>query len=346
MRRFQNGVTLIAFIGLLVLGFAGRADAQRPNTREVRDLVRSLNSKIEDFRYKLTYQLQSSSADRQETARVTAELRDLQEKVRAFEENLNQRRENRNDVNDILAAAVNIDGYMSNSRQYRTLETDWGSVRNLLERLSANYGVTPDWTGQTNDFPNAGSIGSPPSVQAGNNSLGLTGTYQLDTRRSESTADIIANVNVGSADKQDLESKLDAPEQLAIAISGNQITLASSKASPVSFVADGSEKMERSGSRTVRVRATIRGDSLTVSSLGGETDYTLTFTSEDNGKSLKVTRRITTEYLKETVFTESIYNKTSAVAGLGIQTSSPADNDTFSSNDPNDVATSNNPSSG
>ena len=56
MRRFQNGVTIFAFIGLLVLGFAGRADAQRPNSREVRDLVRSLNSKIEDFGYKLTYQ--------------------------------------------------------------------------------------------------------------------------------------------------------------------------------------------------------------------------------------------------------------------------------------------------
>lgn len=344
MRRFQNGVTLIAFIGLLVLGFAGRADAQRPNSKEVRDLVRSINSKIDDFRYKLTYRLQSSSADRQETAKVTAELRDLQDKVRLFEENMNQRRENRNDVNDILAAAVNIDGYMSNSRQYRALENDWSSIRNLLERLSANYGVTPDWTGQNNDFPDTDQDVSSSPGRPGSDQIGLRGTYQIDAARSESTADIIANTNVGSTDKQDLESKLDAPEQIAIDISGNQVTLASSKASPVSFVADGSEKTERSGNRTVRVRATLRGNSLTITSLGGETDYTITFVSEDNGKSMKVTRRITTNYLKETVFAESIYNKTSPVGGLGIQGSSPANNDTYSSNDPNDVPTSNNQS--
>lgn len=340
MRRFRNGVTTFAFISLLVLGFTGSADAQRPNAREVRDLVRSLNSKIEDFREKLTYQLQSSSADRREATRVTADIRDLQEKVRAFEQNMDQRRENRDDINDILSAAVNIDGYISTSRQYRGLESDWGGVRNLVERLSANYGVTPDWTGGNNNFPDSGNVASPAPVSSRSDRFGLTGTYQLDAGRSESTADIIANTNVGSANKQDLESKLDAPEQIALDISGNQMTLASSKASPVSFVADGSEKTERQGNRTVRVRATLKDNSLTVSSLGGETDYTITFVSEDNGKSMKVTRRITTEYLKETVFAESVYNKTNAVAGLGIQPSAPADNDTYSSNDPTDVPTS------
>ena len=55
-----------------------------------------------------------------------------------------------------------------------------------------------------------------------------------------------------------------------------------------------------------------------MSSLGGETDYTVTFTSIDNGRSLKVTRRITTDYLRQTIFAESIYNKSDSVARLGI----------------------------
>ena len=40
--------------------------------------------------------------------------------------------------------------------------------------------------------------------------------------------------------------------------------------------------------------------------------------AQRNGQILKVSRRITTDYLSQTVFAESIYNKSAAVAGLGI----------------------------
>ena len=53
---------------------------------------------------------------------------------------------------------------------------------------------------------------------------------------------------------------------------------------------------------------------LTVASLGGETDYTITFTSVSNGRGMKVSRRITTDYLNQTVFAESVYNKSDSVA--------------------------------
>lgn len=176
-------------------------------------------------------------------------------------------------------------------------------------------------------------ISSPPATSSDT----LTGTYQIDISRSEKVKDILASSNVGNDQRQDLESKLDAPEQIAIDIRGNEVTLASSKAPPVSFVADGREKTEQANGRTVRLKASLRGQELTITSLGGETDYTVTFVSEDNGRTLKVTRRITTDYLEETVFAESVYRKTDDVAGLGIERSSDSDDTAgYSSNDPND----------
>jgi hypothetical protein len=96
-------------------------------------------------------------------------------------------------------------------------------------------------------------------------------------------------------------------------------------------MADGRDKVDNSNGRSVRLRATLSGDTLTVSSLGGETDYTIKFTSVSDGRGMKVSRRITTEYLNQTVMAESFYNKTDAVAGLGIpaggvQGTNPPDN--------------------
>jgi hypothetical protein len=67
---------------------------------------------------------------------------------------------------------------------------------------------------------------------------------------------------------------------------------------------------------------------------------------------MKVTRRITTDYLRQTVFAESFYNKLDGVARFDINqnpaisesTITPDDNDgNYSSNDPNDVPNSNYP---
>jgi hypothetical protein len=170
----------------------------------------------------------------------------------------------------------------------------------------------------------------------------LTGTFQIDRARSERIADVLSGARVGSAQRQELESKLDAPDELALLIEGDQVTLASSKASPVTVVADGTDKTETVNGRTVRVRSTLSGDKLTIASNGGQTDYTITFETQDGGNTLKVTRRITTDYLRETIFAESVYTRTSTTAGLGIRGSG---NNTggggYSSSDPNDIPTRN-----
>ncbi|MEJ7849216.1 MAG: hypothetical protein WKF92_14130 [Pyrinomonadaceae bacterium] len=341
MKRFTSLFSVYAAIGLMVFGLAGQADAQRRSDRETRDIVRSLNSKIDDFQYGLEYQLKSSSADSQSIDDISNDLRDLQDKVNTFDTNLTAKRENRDDVSNILDSARTIDQFLNSNQQNRKLQTDWAGIRTLLERLANSYGVTENWNSGSSNYPNTNRNTNtyPAPSRSTSFSSGLTGTYQLDTAKSENTANIISSSNVGSAQRQDLESKLEAPEQIALDVRGNQVTIASTKSPAITIVADGREKTETSAGRAIRVRATLRGDELTLSSLGGETDYTVTFVVTDSGRTMKVTRRITTEYLAETIFADSIYNKTDAVAGLGIDRNTAGnapDNGTYSSNDPTD----------
>ena len=369
MKRFKNLFVGIIALTLVVVGVSVTAEAQRKNEREIRDVVRSLNSKIDDFQAGLSYQLRSSSTDQQEIDDIQADIKALQEGVNNFQTNLDQHRENKDDVTDIIDSATSINSFLDENKQNGRIDSDWAEVRTLIGRLSSNYGITPDWNGggmssspanpadnepSDNNYPandrnsssgrrtpdNSGRpVLSTPARSISSRS-GLTGTYRLNPSRSESTDQIIAEANVGQADRQDLQNKLEAPQELALDVSGNRVMLASSKSGPITVIADGREKSDQDASgKTIRVRATLKGDELTVSSLGGESDYTITFVSQDNGRSMKVTRRITTDYLNQTVFADSVYTKTDTVAGLGIkggQVNDTGDTGAYSSNDPND----------
>lgn len=348
MSRIWNILSISIVIGVVLIGLSGQANAQRRSEKEIRDTVRSLGSKIDDFAYGLNYQLKSSSADPQEINDASSDVRELQDKVRSFQSNLDAHRENRDDVSEIIFSAKNIDGFLASNRQNGQIEDDWNSVKNLINRLAASYSIVADWDnsgGYRNTDRNAGnnypSKTYPQTSQTRSyNTVGLSGTYRLDTSRSENADQIIANTGVADAQRQDLKQKLEAPEQLSIDVRGNQVTLSSSNASAVTFNADGREISDRnSQGRNIRLRATLRGDELTVSSIGGDTDYTITFVPQDNGRTLKVTRRITTPYLSQTVFADSIYTKTDTVA-RGDQDSngsvSDSNNGSYSSSDPND----------
>ncbi len=339
MYRPGNRFSAFAFAILAFVSFTGVTAAQRANTREVRDTIRSLNLKLEDFQNRLSYQLESSSTDRRMSDNVMADVRELQSRVRGFDQDIAARRDNRDTLNDILDVASNVNSFMRSNRQYRGLENDWAAIRTQLDRIASNYGITRNWVTNAaqDDDRYRPQIDPQPAIPES----ALTGTFQIDRARSERIADVLSGARVAGAQRQELESKLEAPEELALLVEGDQVTLASSKAAPVTVVADGRDKAEVSNGRTVRVRSTLAGDKLTVSSIGGQTDYTITFETLDGGRTLKVTRRITTDYLRETVFAESIYTRTSSTAGLGIRGNSDNTGGGYSSNDPNDLPTRN-----
>lgn len=334
MNKLRNTFSAYAVAFALALSLAGVGAAQARNDRDVRDSVRSLNSKLEDFETNLRYQMQSSSANSTDLSAVGDDLRGLRNAVSQFQDNYDRKRENREDVNAIISAARRIDDFLRRYPQNRRVEDDWTAARKQIDRLSANYGVRPDWTARdvsgVNTNVDYGSVTS--SVRT--TSVGLSGTYDLDAARSENVDEIVSDTQVGPDRRADLKEKLIAPEQIALDVRGNQVTLATTTAAPVSFVADGREKSEQIDGRTVRLRAVLTADKLVVTSLGGETDYTITFTSADGGKTLKVSRRVTTEYLRQTVFAESVYSKTDSVAKLGIKPGTVDDTTgTYSDND-------------
>lgn len=331
MRIVKNAFSLSFMVLSLVLASASFADAQKRNDKDVRDTLRSLNSNLDNFEYDLRYQMQSSSANNTEISDVSDDIRNLKDDISQFQRNFDQKRENRDDVDQIIYSSRTIDDFLRSNPQNRRVEDDWNAVKKQIERLAANYGATPNWENEDS----AQGVIDQPDKPIGNNtfSVGLSGTYDLDIARSESIDDVVSNTNLSSGNRQDLKEKLEAPGQIAIEIRGTQVTLATSKASPVTFAADGRDKVEQGPNGTnIRLRAVLNGQTLTISSLGGETDYTVTFTSASNGQVLKVSRRITTDYLDQTVFAESVYSKTDTVARLGIDSRNNS-NGQYSDND-------------
>lgn len=372
MKALRRVFSVYSIIGLMIFGFAAQAEAQGARSeKESRRIAQSLNAKVDDLRFRLTNETNGGvvSASGQNTGNLPERLSDLQRSIGDFQEKLDRRRENAADVSTVLSAAKDADDAVNSNRLGGRTQQDWKTIRALLDRLAANYNVNWRWDKNSvsgypggaggNRYPN--DNGYPDDNRAPNNypppsgsfKYDLTGTYRLDTSRSENTKDIADRAidNGGARDdadaRRDLQEKLQAPEQLAVEVRGSQVSLASSRAERITFAADGRDRSEQTGDgKQLRVRSTLRGQELTVSSLGGETDYTVVFTSIENGRAMRVMRRITTDYLNQTVFAESIYLKTDSVARPDLSGNSDYSKDSSVSGNPNDGYSSSDSSGG
>jgi hypothetical protein len=153
----------------------------------------------------------------------------------------------------------------------------------------------------------------------------LTGVYRLDAASSDdprtvaerATGNLPFNEQARLLDE--LTTRLAAPDLLAIERRGRIIDIASSRAPRISFEADGRERTEQaSDGHEVRTRAVLYGDELMVSSSGSpDNDFSVTFDPIENGR-LRVTRRINSAQLNQSLVIQSIYDKTSNVARWGI----------------------------
>ena len=114
---------------------------------------------------------------------------------------------------------------------------------------------------------------------------------------------------------------------MAIERNGQSVTIESSRASQVTLVADGSVRTEQDqNGDTIQVRSTLSGDRLTVNSTGTsgyrDNDYQATFEPFNNGRSLRVTRQVSSEYTNRPVTVQSVYTKTSEIAQFDVNGSS------------------------
>jgi hypothetical protein len=117
-----------------------------------------------------------------------------------------------------------------------------------------------------------------------------------------------------------LVARLDPPAEIAIERRGDNVTIASTRAPQINFIADGSERVENgSYGNTVRARAAFNGDQLTVSTTGNrDSDFAVTFDPINNGRRLQVTRRLTMTNVSQPIVVRSIYDRTADVARFDI----------------------------
>jgi len=222
------------------------------------------------------------------------------------------------DVEEVLRRAVTIDAFMQRHQLAMPAENDWRTVRRDLDAVARVYNVAWNWS----DPRDTANEQRPGSYQR------LTGTYQLERSRGDDPGHVVdratrslpANQRQGSY--QRLMNRLNAPETIAIDRTGRNVTIASTRGQQVTFEADGEVREEQGpGGRLINTRATLYGDQLVVTTTGSGNrgrDFAVTFEPLDNGRSLRVTRRIYDDALGEPVTVQSFYRRSSDQAEWGV----------------------------
>lgn len=165
------------------------------------------------------------------------------------------------------------------------------------------------------------SVGNPSAADAR-----LTGTYQLDEPNSDDPQEAATRAadglpyDVRQRVVDSLIPRLTSPTQLTLQRRARMIDIASTRAPRITFDADGLTRTERAADgHTVRTRAALTGDSLSISSRGSaEDEFAVTFEPVEGGQRLRVTRRIYDAQLKQPVVVVSMFDKTAELARFDI----------------------------
>jgi len=179
------------------------------------------------------------------------------------------------------------------------------------------------------------------AIYAQSNSL--NGDYRLDTGRSEnvdSMVDSMASSEGLTANQQEmLKEQLSAPDTISISTSrSNQVTVKSGSSGSATFQTNsGRQTVTQDDGSQASVTATLRGNTLRLSRVGSGTSYSITFSVDNDGQVLRVTRMITADYLSQTVFADSVYVREGNYSS--VDPADDSDDDVFSSSDKDDVST-------
>ena len=155
-----------------------------------------------------------------------------------------------------------------------------------------------------------------------NKTFALNGVFRIDTESSDKLYSVIeeATGKVPFGEQQqffiDLAVRLTPPDLLAIECRGNRVSLGSSRAARVEFPADGiTRRVRAADNQIVSSRISLsRGNLIFNSSGRSDGNSSFTFTPIENGKRLRVTRRISAEELIKPIVIETVYNKIADVA--------------------------------
>ena len=329
----------LAVIGLSASAWAQTASrTARVNDRQIGILLRRIETRTETFRTNLDGALDRSSADGTRLEdEVNQYVRDFSEATNRLRDNFQERRNVSADVNEVLARANYINSFLRNNRLNVRSQNTWNMLRVDLNTLARYYRINWRW----NDTANNGYPGN--NGYPANNGDNWTGTYRLDTSRSDNI-DRLADRETASLRPRDrqyvrdeLVSRLATPEQLAISRRNYDVTIASTLAPQITLRADGRSTTERSPQgNNITINSRISGNQLIITTTGqAGNDFSATLTSTDNGRRLQVMRQIYVNELRKTVNVNSYYDRTSDIAQLDLYRGYPNNNNGNTGNNNN-----------
>lgn len=327
VRQIFSAWMVLALLSLS-LGVQAQTTRRRPvyrnNQVQTQQLLRRLETNAERYRLSLSQALDQSRYDNtRREDNINAVLDDFTHVVDHVRERYDQRQLVAADVEALLARATRLDRFMTNQNNRLTVrsQSDWTALRADLNQLAAMYNVA--WNRDSNS---PYSAYPPTDNNSYNYDTGLTGTYRLNVAQSEDPrrqAQLATNTLPARERRRTYDAvvaRLEPPTELALERRGDSVTIASTRAPQINFIADGNERVERSADGdTVRARAAFNGDQLVVSSTGDrDSDFNVTFDPINNGRRLQVTRRITMVNMRDPILVRSVYDRTADVARFDI----------------------------
>jgi len=288
------------------------------NDAQMRQLVYQLNNRTTTFSRTLRNDLNRTNG-RYSADEVRTHLSEFESALVQLRNRVNSRQSSQSDARAVLEHASYLNRYLTDQRFSYQTENNWNLLRQDLDRLASAYNVAWNWSNVPADDNNGGNYRD-------GTRRDLTGTFRLNTSRGDDARAAVdaATRNLSLAERQRvydaLLRRLDPPQMLAIDRRGTSVTIASTRAQQINFVADGREQVETTQSgRQVRVRAQFQGDALTVTRTGERAnDFTVTFDPVDNGRALLVTRTLYTDRVNQPVTVRTYYDRTADVAELNI----------------------------
>ena len=313
MRKTSLGILAVI---LLTTGLTAHAQrrANRNSDRQIGPILQRIETRTQAFRNSIsTSPDQSGRNGARREERINEFVSEFGDATARFRERYDDRQAVAADAQELIDCASSIDNFMRRHQLDAQARRDWGNLRLDLDQLARYYKVS--W--RSDAWVNSQRAG-----RGGYAANRLTGAYRLDQARSDNPATVADRVSRGLPGGEQqrrrdvILRRLEAPESLAIERRGRTVTIASSRAAQFTFEADGREQIEQSrNGRSMRTRAALSGEQLVVISEGDRaSDFQVTFNPIDNGRSLRVTRRITDEGLTQPIVANSVYDKTSDVA--------------------------------
>jgi len=287
---------------------------------QMRQLIDRLNVRSATFSRNLRQDLtRSSNNNRYSLDEVRRQLSDFETALVQLRNRVNSRQSSSSDARNVLDRAAFLNKFIADSQLSYQTENNWSSLRTDLDQLAGAYSIAWNWSNVPGGDYQGGNL-------PGGSRRDLTGTFRLNSSRGDDVRTAVDNAtrNLSLAERQrvydSLIRRFDPPQMIAIDRRGTSVTIASTRAPQISFVADGREQVENTPQgRSVRVRANFAGDALTITRTGERSnDFTVTFDPSSDGRELLVTRTLYSDRVTQPVTVKTYYDRTSDVAELNI----------------------------